>query len=209
MEETLPPDLNPAVNPKTATDMYFSADVETDGPIPGTFSLLSFALVCVGTFDGETFDASLLREKHSFYCEMKPISDRFETEALGVNKLDRGRLLTEGLSPEIAMTNAAKWVSEMSGGHRPVLVAYPLSFDWSWLFWYFVSFSQTGSPFSYSDCFDLKTAFAVKSHRPIAQSGRSKLPPHLQAEALHTHNALDDAIEQAQIFANVFNWSGV
>lgn len=36
-------------------DVYFSADVETDGPIPGPFSMLSFALVPAGTFDGEIF----------------------------------------------------------------------------------------------------------------------------------------------------------
>jgi len=44
-----------------------------------------------------------------------------------------------------------------------VLVAYPLSFDWTWLYWYFVSFSADGSPFNHSGCFDIKTAFAVKA----------------------------------------------
>jgi hypothetical protein len=36
-------------------DAYFSADVETDGPIPGVFSMLSFALVYAGSFDGRKF----------------------------------------------------------------------------------------------------------------------------------------------------------
>src|SRR6185437_9558285 len=36
-------------------DAYFSADVETDGPIPGEYSMLSFALVFAGTFDGVTY----------------------------------------------------------------------------------------------------------------------------------------------------------
>jgi hypothetical protein len=36
-------------------DVYFSADVETDGPIPGPYSMLSFALVYAGRFDGERF----------------------------------------------------------------------------------------------------------------------------------------------------------
>ncbi len=38
-----------------AVDAYFSADVETDGPIPGPFSILSFGLVYAGTFDGQHF----------------------------------------------------------------------------------------------------------------------------------------------------------
>ncbi|MGH9741513.1 MAG: hypothetical protein ACRD51_04100, partial [Candidatus Acidiferrum sp.] len=37
-------------------DAYFSADVETDGPIPGPFSILSFALVYAGSFDGKRFE---------------------------------------------------------------------------------------------------------------------------------------------------------
>ena len=36
-------------------DIYFSVDIESDGPIPGSFSMLSFALVAVATFDGEHF----------------------------------------------------------------------------------------------------------------------------------------------------------
>jgi len=32
------------------TEVYFSADVETDGPIPGPFSMLSFALVYAGRY---------------------------------------------------------------------------------------------------------------------------------------------------------------
>ena len=36
-------------------DAYFSADVETDGPIPGPFSILSFAIVYAGSFDGSEF----------------------------------------------------------------------------------------------------------------------------------------------------------
>jgi hypothetical protein len=189
-------------------DIYFSADVETDGPIPGPFSLLSFALVCVGTFDGESFDTTVLRERLHFYCELKPISERFQEEALRVNKLDRHRLTVEGKDPRAAMTAASRWVSALSGNYRPVLVAYPLSFDWSWLFWYFIMFSEDGSPFSYSHCFDLKTAFATKAHKPISQSGRAKLPQYLKSDLVHSHNALDDAIEQAEIFAKVFRWSG-
>lgn len=29
-------------------DLYFSADVETDGPIPGPYSMLSFGIVFAG-----------------------------------------------------------------------------------------------------------------------------------------------------------------
>lgn len=189
-------------------DIYFSADVETDGPIPGPYSMLSFALVYAGTFDGECFERP--RDyRLSFYRELRPISDNFELEALHINGLDRGRLCVEGEPPEKAMTDAANWVNGIAGSGRPVLVAYPLSFDWSWLYWYFMRFSQKGSPFNHSRCFDIKTAIAVKAGIPVSESGRPKLFSFLRPDRVHTHNAMDDAAEQAEIFANVFEWEGV
>jgi hypothetical protein len=188
-------------------DVYFSADVETDGPIPGPFSMLSLGLVFAGAFDGETFSRPN-DYSQSFYREFRPISDDFEIDALKVNGLDRDLLLREGSLPEIAMNEASQWVRMLAGGGRPVLVAYPLSFDWSFLYWYFIRFSVDGSPFKYSQCFDIKTAYAVKAHIPISAAGRSNLVPSLRSHAVHSHNALEDAIEQAQIFANLFEWDG-
>ena len=155
-------------------DVYFSADVETDGSIPGPFSLLSFALVFAGSFDGRHFERPKQYDK-TFYRELKPISNNFETEALSVNRIDRNRLEREGTEPTEAMTAACRWVRRMAGDARPVLVAYPLSFDWTFLYWYFVRFSSDGSPFNHSSCFDIKTAIAVQRHLPIAQSGRAQL----------------------------------
>lgn len=189
-------------------DAYFSADVETDGPIPGPFSILSFAIVYAGSFDGSRFERPTSYDR-TFYKELKPISDDFEPEALRVNGLDRRRLAVEGESPVIAMTEACSWVKNNAGPFQPVLVAFPLSFDWTWLYWYFVRFSRDGSPFDYSRCFDIKTAVAVKGGVPISEAGRSRLPPSLVPKHKHTHHALDDAIAQAEIFANVFEWEGV
>jgi len=189
-------------------DAYFSADVETDGPIPGPFSILSFALVYAGSFDGSHFQRPLNYEC-KIYKELRPISENFETEALRVNGLDRTRLCLEGGSPETAMTESCRWVKRIAGAAQPVLVAYPLSFDWSWLYWYFIRFSTEGSPFAYSRCFDIKTALAVKAAIPISQAGRSHIDASLRPKHSHTHHAIDDAIAQAEIFANVFEWEGV
>lgn len=188
-------------------DAYFSADVETDGPIPGPFSMLSIGLVYAGRFDGRTFDRPVKFDR-TFYRELKPISDEFQPDALGANGLDRDRLIREGCDPAAAMTDAAAWVREVAAGDRPILVAYPLGFDWTWIYWYFVRFVAEESPFSYSRCFDVKTAFAVKARLPVARAGRSSLNSSLRSPRPHTHNALDDAIEQAEIFANVFEWEG-
>lgn len=190
---------------RDGTETYFSADVETDGPIPGRFSMLSFGLVCAGHFDGQRFVREA-RYDHTFYRELRPISDIYDDEALRVSGLDRDRLQIVGTPAEQAMTEAAEWIRDVAGSARPILVAYPLSFDWLWLYWYFVRFAEGGSPFDHSGAFDIKTAYAAKARTTITQASRSKLPPELRSTRPHTHNALEDAIEQAEIFANLFEW---
>ncbi len=194
--------------PESAVDAYFSADVETDGPIPGPFSILSFGIVYAGSFDGTHFRRPKAYDL-SLYKELRPISENFEAAALQVNGLDRSRLTKEGEAPEKAMTETCQWIKSVAGRARPVLVAYPLSFDWTWLYWYFVMFSAEGSPFNHSRCFDIKTALAVKASIPISEAGRSRLIPSLRTKRAHSHHALEDAIEQAELFANIFEWRGV
>lgn len=195
----------PATAPQFAPrpgDVYFSADVETDGPIPGPYSMLSFALVPAGTFDGEVFRRPA-RDGDTFYAQLSPISDEFEVEALAVNGLDRDALCENGTDPGQAMADAARWIASRSGDQgKPVLVAYPLSFDWMWLYWYFMRFTGS-SPFRHSHCFDIKTAVAVKCAIPISSAGRTSLPQELRSQRAHTHHAVDDALAQADIFAKL------
>jgi len=191
----------------SAIDAYFSADVETDGPIPGPFSMLSFALVYAGSFNGRRFQRPESYDR-AFYRELRPISNEFQQEALKINGLDRDRLCREGKDPEQVMTEASKWVKDTCGNANPILVAYPFCFDWSWLYWYFIRFSAEGSPFGHSRCFDIKTAFSVKGRIPISLAGRARLGPSLGSNRAHTHHAIGDAVEQAEIFANIFEWDG-
>lgn len=188
-------------------DAYFCVDVETDGPIPGEFSLLSFACVVAGFHDGRRFQAP---EKYDdgFYAELRPVSDRFEEAAMKVNGLDRSKLIRDGLNPEDALKQLSSWIWEHSGGRRPIMVASPAGFDWSFMHWYFVRYLGE-SPFGYSGLFDVKTALAVRFDRPVAKSGRKNVPAWLRSELPHTHNALDDAKEQARIFCNLMDWRGL
>ncbi|MDG5747371.1 3'-5' exonuclease [Qipengyuania sp. XHP0207] len=184
-------------------DVYFSVDVETDGPIPGRFSMLSFALVYAGAFDGKTFYEPP-EYIHNFYCELRPIFQEFEPEALEVNGLDRTALFETGQDPRVAMTSAAGWIENIVGKAEPIFVAYPLSFDWTWMYWYFVQFSEIGSPFGFSKCFDIKTAMALTLGRTVKSVGKDRIPNVLKSKSPHTHNALDDAISQAELFSNIF-----
>jgi hypothetical protein len=104
-----------------ASDTYFSVDIETDGPIPGPYSLLSFAIVPAGSMRGGRFVRPKPSED-SLYLELQPISDEFEPEALAVNGLDRDRLAREGLTPAEAMKKASEWIMDRCGGDEGVPV---------------------------------------------------------------------------------------
>jgi hypothetical protein len=57
------------------SDLYISADVEADGPIPGPYSMLSFGLAVAGRYDGDRFVAAD-PSRATFYAELRPIGDR-------------------------------------------------------------------------------------------------------------------------------------
>ncbi|MGW7366989.1 exonuclease [Streptomyces sp. NPDC054841] len=191
----------------TKSEFHVSADVEADGPVPGPFSMSSFGLAVAGVHDGTAFQACDPAER-TFYAELKPISDAYDPEALAVSGLDRGRLAREGQDPAQAMNAAAAWLAGVSDelAAVPVFVAYPLGYDWMWMYWYFMQFADAGSPFGHSRCMDLKTLYAAKAAVPINEATKRSMPRHLLSSRPHTHNALDDAIEQAELFQNLMRW---
>lgn len=188
-------------------ELYVSVDVEADGPIPGPYSMLSFGMAACGISDENGFAATDPAER-TFYAELQPISDAFDPEALAVSGLDRDRLVAEGRDPAEAMAAAAAWVRETATGATPIVVAYPLGFDWMWLYWYFMRFAENGSPFGHSRHLDIKTLYAAKAGALIARSTKGQMPAELLPRRPHTHNALDDAIEQAELFQNLMTWTG-
>jgi hypothetical protein len=187
--------------------MYFSADVEADGPVPGQYSMLSFGLAVAATFDGESFVACDPTAA-THYAELQPISDAYDEAALAVSGLDRQALQRDGLPATDAMTGAAVWVRDQAGGHRPVFVGFPAAYDWMFVYWYFAKFSATGSPFEFSACLDMKTMYQQKAGVVTARAGLDDLPAPLRSDRPHTHHALDDAISQADIFVRLFTWDG-
>jgi hypothetical protein len=185
-------------------DFYVSVDVEADGPIPGPYSMLSLGMASAGRFDGKRYHPR--RESDpTFYRELKPISTSFDASALAVSKLDRERLLQEGYEPEVAMREAATWILAEAGSAQPIFVGYPVVFDWLFVYWYFISFVGA-SPFGFSGALDMKTMYQQKARTLVDSSGRDDLPAVLKSHSAHLHNARADAVEQAVIFGNLFDW---
>ncbi|WP_159028401.1 exonuclease [Kitasatospora sp. MY 5-36] len=126
--------------------------------------------------------------------------------------LDRAVLEADGADPAAAMREFGRWVEGVRGGpggrrYRPVMVGYPAVYDWQFLYWYLVRFTGS-SPFGHSGCLDLKTLYAARAGVPFAGIGKRSMPPGLLPDLPHTHHALDDAREQAELFANLWEWDG-
>ncbi|MFH9551618.1 exonuclease [Streptomyces sp. NPDC017435] len=186
--------------------LYISVDIEADGPIPGPYSMLSLGAAVAGRQDADGFTAAD-PARRTFYAELRPISDEFDAEALAVSGLDRERLADEGLEPAVALARFTAWVREVSGGAQPVMCGYPASYDWTFLYWYLIRFTG-GSPFGHSGCLDMKTLYATKAGLPLRAVAKRTMPPHLLSRRPHTHHALDDAVEQAELLANLMAWPG-
>ncbi|MEU1252715.1 3'-5' exonuclease [Streptomyces chartreusis] len=185
---------------------YISVDIEADGPIPGPYSMLSIGAAVAGVQDGDGFTAAD-PEEHTFYRELRPIGEEFVPEALAVSGLDRERLKAEGSEPAAALAEFSDWVREVSAGAQPVMCGYPASYDWTFLYWYLIRFTGA-SPFGHSGCLDMKTLYATKAGLPLRAVAKGTMPRELLSRRRHTHHALDDAVEQAELFANLMEWQG-
>ncbi|WP_369274257.1 3'-5' exoribonuclease [Streptomyces sp. R11] len=186
--------------------LYISVDIEADGPIPGPYSMLSLGAAVAGVQDADGFTAAD-PERDTFYRELRPVSEEFVPEALAVSGLDRERLRKEGLDPGLALAQFTRWVREVSGDAQPVMCGYPASYDWTFLYWYLIRFTGA-SPFGHSGCLDMKTLYATKAGLPLRAVAKGTMPRELLSRRRHTHHALDDAVEQAELFANLMAWPG-
>ena len=63
-------------------EVYFSVDVEADGPIPGPYSMLSVGVAVAGRHAERFIPAS--PDAATFYQELRPISDDYVPDALAV-----------------------------------------------------------------------------------------------------------------------------
>src|SRR3954454_4816794 len=183
-------------------DLYLSVDVEADGPVPGLFSMSSIGLVVAGRYDGAALERP--RDPATFYRELKPVAERYDPAAAAVSGLDRQVLARDGADPREAMADLVGWVEELAGRYdaRPVLAAYPASFDWMFVYHYLIAYHGS-SPFGFSGVLDMKTFYAARSGAVFGRATKRSMPPHLLSSRPHTHHALDDAREQADLLATL------
>lgn len=189
-------------------ETYISVDIEADGGYPGRYSMLSIGAVAAATYDGKTFTRlDLDKKENGFYRMLKPMTGNFDPQAVEVCEqggVSRDEALISGYHPESAMDAFGSWLLEFD---NPIMVAYPLGFDWSFVYYYFCNYgSPDKQPFGFSRHLDIKTLYAAKAGVPIYNAIKRHMPKKLHSTRPHTHNALDDAREQADLFCNIWEW---
>lgn len=168
-------------------EVYISVDVETGGPVPGTHSLLSVGACVVG------------EPERSFYTELRPLRGTSCTpEALAVTGLDPDTLARSGSDPDRVALEFAEWVQHQAGNARPVFVAFNAPFDWPFVV---RLFHEAGieNPFGHT-ALDVKAYYMGLAGCTWDQTRSSQLPASFAITPEHEHNALSDAIAQAESF---------
>jgi hypothetical protein len=175
-------------------EIYVSTDIETDGPIPGPHSMLSFASAAYTADKSlvDTFSANLHTLPGSAGHPGTLAWWQRQPEAWTAARTDLR-------APAEVLPAYARWLKGLPG--TPVFVAYPAGFDFLFVYWYLIRFAGE-SPFSFS-ALDMKTFAMCLMRSDYRQSTKRNMPRHWFDDLPHTHRALDDAIEQGALFCNM------
>ncbi len=180
-------------------EIYISTDVETDGPIPGPHSMLSFGSAA---YTAEkrmlaTFSANLeTLPGASGHLDTMRWWDT-QTEAWAACRIDPQ-------PPGLAMQRYVDWLDALPG--KPVFVGYPVAFDFLFVYWYLIRFVGR-SPFSHS-ALDIKSYAMAVLKQPYRRISKQRMPAEWFDPLPHTHVALDDAIAQGALFCNLLRANG-
>jgi DNA polymerase III epsilon subunit-like protein len=168
-------------------EVYISVDVEAAGPVPSTYSMLSLGAAVVGDPNA------------TFYVELRPVNDASVAGAMKVV----GRALQDfarvGRDPKEAMAGFRDWLASVAEDAKPVFVGFNATFDWGFVNFYFHQYLGE-NPFGIGGV-DIKSYYMGLSGGTWEDTRSSRIAKEFRDSAHHhTHNALDDAIEQAEIF---------
>lgn len=166
---------------------YIMVDVESDGPIPHRYSMVSFGAVVV--------EPSLSK---TFYGKTKPMSGLWIPEALAVSGVSREQHLTFE-DPAWVMTKFRTWISEVSDG-RPRFVSDNNGYDWQFINFYFYWFLGD-NPFGYS------STNLGSLYKGLIKDDFQNFK-HLRKTA-HTHHPVDDARGNAEAMLHMKDQMGL
>lgn len=168
-------------------EVYISVDIETSGPIPGVFSMLTIGACNID-------DPSQI-----FSCEIQPISGNADPDAMKVTGLSLETLALTGEPPVDALKRFQEWIADqIKPGEVPVFVGLNAPFDWSFINYYFHYFLSC-NPFGFS-ALDLKALYMGATGSSWGETRSSQMSARLRPQTQGNHQALQDAQYQAELF---------
>jgi hypothetical protein len=188
------------------TEVYFSIDIEADGPIPGVNNMLSLGAAAFAE-DGEMLSTFSVNLETLEGATSDPDTMEWWTRQPAAWLACRKDLER----PEDGIRCFVSWVQQVCvirpGTPKPVFVGYPAGFDFTFVYWYLIKFMGPGkSPFSFA-ALDIKSfAMAVMGCR-FRDVGKRMMKAFMPKDLPHTHVAVDDAIEQGHLFMNLLRHS--
>jgi len=169
------------------TDVYICVDVETTGPVPGDYSMLSIGA------------CTIYEPQQTFYIELKPINQNTTEEAVSIHKLSFERLMAEGVAPTEALTRFEEWLmNEAAPNQQPLFVAFNAAFDWMFVNYYFHHY-RGHNPFGHA-AIDIKAFYMGMTGVSWSLTSWRYIIPKYKTDHHLTHHALQDALDQADLF---------
>ena len=176
-------------------EIYVSTDIEADGPIPGPHSMLSFASAAyladktlISTYSANLATLPQAQAHPATMAWWQQFPQAWEACRVHVRP------------PEQVMPEYLAWLQALPG--RPVFVGWPASWDFMWIYWYLVRFTDE-RPFR-ENAVDIRSYAMGMRKSDFRRTTRSYLPQRWYDQGLpHTHVALDDAREQGALFCNM------
>ncbi len=173
-------------------EAYICVDVETAGAIPGDYSLLSIGACTIDD------------PPSTLYVELKPINTQLSPEAARVHQLSLPHLQAHGLEPQQAMLQFEHWLEGQAAPDKMmVFVAFNAPFDWMFVNYYFMHYLGH-NPFGHA-ALDIKALYMGLARVTWQQTSWHFIDPHFVEKKALTHHALQDALDQAELFKKLLS----
>lgn len=197
--------------------VYFSVDIETDGLVAGRNNMISLGCAALDMNTGMIlgkFKANL-----SLVPDLVPDFDTMEWWKQFPQAYEAAR--SNAVAPTFAIKKFVDWTIRLQTKDS-VVFAWKPHFDLAFLRYYIHRFHPLGPELMLGDLFgrsgfglDQKTITAIALKQPFRRTKMIALPASVrlnsdnQVIAEHSHDALEDAVEQAYIFYNCVRRLGV
>jgi len=183
------PQINTSEALQAEIETMVMVDVETAGPAPSVYSLLSIGA------------CTILQPRKTFYVELQPDKMAADPEALTVSHFTLEDLLATGTSPVEAMTQFETWLADELSGAKPIFAAFNAPFDWMFINDYFIRYLGH-NPFGHN-ALDIRPLYMGLRGVSWGQSSMRNVSHHYLESRSLMHHALQDAQDQADMLAGI------